>query len=119
MKRSRDNVKSTKKPKLEIYNGNYEGEIWKKSPYYEFVEFYVSSYGRVCTLYGVICKSHITDSGKPYVAVRYTNPVRKTKIAVERVVISAFLGRKDHLKVVHKDSDITNNRADNLKYETE
>ena len=90
-------------------------EFWKKHPDIDGIE--VSSFGRVRSVKGYCYKSNPGNSG--YLLVQfYVNGKHVTK-NVHRLVAEAFITNPNNLPDVnHKDSDKTNNNANNLEWVT-
>lgn len=88
-------------------------EFWKKHPDIDGIE--VSSFGRVRSVKGYCYKSNPGNSG--YLLVQfYVNGKHVTK-NVHRLVAETFITNPNNLPDVnHKDSDKTNNNANNLEW---
>ena len=109
-------------------------EIWRDIPGYEG-RYQVSNMGRVKSLGHVISRRNLLTGGRSHVRVadRLLKPQPQpsghlyVKIGhkparhfrVHRLVALAFLGPcPSGMEVCHNDSDPTNNRVDNLRYDT-
>lgn len=106
-----------------------EKEIWKDIPGYEG-EYQASTYGRIRSLdryipnyprgtrfqKGVILKQRPSEKARK----RLTVDLPKMKrVLVHKLILMTFVGpRPNGLEICHKDGDESNNRLNNLRYDT-
>jgi len=90
-----------------------QGEIWKSHP--EYTEIEVSTLGRVRPVMGHYYTNHPIKNG--YMNVRIPIDGKWTTKLVHRLVAQTFIPNPDNLpEINHKDSNRTNNSADNLEW---
>lgn len=86
-------------------------EIWK--PLRNFPSYNGSSEGRIMNVRTQhILKTCIDEYGREKVYLRKNN--RQYGVIVHKLIADAFFGENPGMDVRHKDSDLTNNRVDNL-----
>jgi hypothetical protein len=95
---------------------NLLGEVWKPVVGYEG-SCVVSNMGRVRSCAGVVRKPYYRNPG--YAIVNLSRPKSIKTWYVHRLVLEAFVGPcPDGMECCHNDGDPTNNRLENLRWDT-
>lgn len=93
-----------------------EGEIWKNIPYPEYNNVQVSNVGRIKHTSGKITYGQKYNDYLAVNLMNKNNKIIKKYHYIHDLMMAAFFGINDNLKINHKNGIRTDNRLENLEY---